>query len=44
MTLLEAKVARLQAAERDLRSTLAHKENGVAQLKAQLQHQCLGGL
>jgi hypothetical protein len=39
---LEAEAGRLRAEARELREELKHKEGGVAQLKAQLEYQCLG--
>ena len=39
---LEAEVAKLLAGAKELRREMAHKEESVTQLKAQLEYQCLG--
>ena len=39
---LEAEVAKLVAKAEERRQEMAHKEQSVAQLKAQLEYQCLG--
>ena len=39
---LEAEVAKLLAGAKELRQEMAHKEESVTQLKAQLEYQCLG--
>ena len=39
---LQSEVESLTNGAKELQRALAHKENGIAQLKSQLEYQCLG--